>query len=418
MSNNFALVSALIRGDWAIEEQFALNSLELVERILSGSFIAPHADITPPEVTAARSGGSGSGRQGTGGQVMIISVSGVLMKADGDCGEMGMATMGNYVKEANRNPDIAGVVLAIDSPGGTVDGTEAFSRIIKMSAKPVIAYIDGMAASAALWIATSAREIIASSENDQVGSVGAMLRMMDRQPALERQGVRFHTILSDQTPDKNRHTLEIMNGQYDNFKKDHLNPLAQNFIDSIKANREGISESFLTGKMFFVKDALGAFVDRVGSLEDAIARVQELSVQTTQHQNQIIAMEQFERINAALGVESLESVDGSISLNEEQLTILEAALAVEPEADVAAVQEELNSVQASLTETQTSLETAQTDLTAAQARISELEAQVTELEKEPGDVPARLVKSTDGAPVTGTNGLTKEDIDLFNLIRS
>ena len=416
--SNFAFVSALIRGDWAIEEQFALNSLELIDRILNGTFIAPKAEFTPPSYI--ESAGSNSSRSGksSGKKVMILPVQNVLMKADGDCGEMGMATMGNYIKAAGRDPECAGVVLLIDSPGGTVDGTEALSRIIKNSPIPVVAFIDGMAASAALWIASSARQVIASSGNDQVGSVGVMLSLRDTQPKQEKEGVRFHTIVSDQSPDKNKYMLEIQQGKYDNYRNERLNPLAQNFIDTMKSNRDGIEDTFLTGKMYFAKNAMGAFVDRIGSLEDAIDSVLELSTQSAQSQNQVIAMNQFTRINAVLGVESLESVDGSISLNESELDTIELALANPPAADTAALQEQLDQVQAGLTETETALEAANAALTAREARISELEAQVAELELEPGAESARAIKSTDGGPSFNGPVLSKEDVELFNRLRS
>ena len=415
--NNFAFVSALIRGDWAIEHQFALNSLVLVDRILDGSFAMVPIESPAPYYIESRAQASGSRSGSIANKVMVIPVTGVLMKGDGACGSIGMATMANFIKAANQDPEISGIVLAIDSPGGSVDGTELFSKAVKASGKPVVAWVDGMAASAALWIASAASEIIASSPNDEIGSVGAMLRLQDNQPALEKDGVRFHTIISDQTPDKNKHALEIQQGKYDNFKADHLNPLAQNFIDAVKANRDGIESSFLTGKMYFAKNAMGAFVDRIGSLDDAIARVQEMATQP-EHSNQFIQMTNFERINAALGVEQLESADGNISLNEDQLALIEAALGVEPVDATAAVQDELNSVQAALTETQTALDTATADLTAAQARISELEAQVTELEREPGAEPAKVVKVTDGVIAENLQSLTKADVELFNLIRS
>ena len=415
--SNFAFVSALIRGDWAIEEQFALNSLELVERILDGSFTMIEVESPAPSYSESRSASKGKGP--AGGKVMILPVTGVLMKNDGACGSIGMVSMANYIKMANQDQEISGIVLAIDSPGGSVDGTEMLARAVKSSAKPVVSWVDGMAASAALWIASAAREIMASSGNDQVGSVGAMLRLMDTQPKMEKEGVRFHTIISDQTPDKNKHSLEIQQGKYDNFKKDHLNPLAQNFIDAVQANRQGIDESFLTGKMYFAKNAMGSFVDRIGSLEDAIARVQEMATQPA-HSNTIISMTQFKRINAELNVEQLESEDGNVSLNEDQLALIEAALAVEPvTVDVPAVTADvIEALQSGLTETQSALDAANATLTAREARISELEARVTELEREPGAEPAKLVKSTDGAPASMPQILTKEDVELFNLIRS
>jgi protease IV len=416
--SNFAFVSALIRGDWAIEEQFAHNSLELIERILEGTFPDMQVEPATPSFISSRASHAGKPERTTAQKVMVLPVSGVLMKGDGPCGAMGMATMANHIKAANRDPECAGVVLDIDSPGGTVDGTEMLSKVIKASGKPVVAFIDGMAASAALWIASAASNIIASSANDQVGSVGAMLRLMDTQGKAEKEGVRFHTIISDQTPDKNKYALEIQAGNYDGYKNDHLNPLAQNFIDAVTDNRPGIESSYLTGKMYFVKDAMGAFVDRVGSLDDAVASVLELASQSAHSKKNVIRMNQFKKINAVLSVDDLESVDGSISLNEDQMAAIETALGELPAIETAAVQEEFERVRADLVTSQTTLASVMTDLTARGARISELEAQVAELEGEPGAESAKLVKPTDGAPANHPMGLSQESVELFNRIKS
>jgi uncharacterized protein YPO0396 len=89
-----------------------------------------------------------------------------------------------------------------------------------------------------------------------------------------------------------------------------------------------------------------------------------------------------------------------------------------PVATPAANSDELDALQSGLTETQSALDAAHAALTAREARISELEAQVAELEQEPGAQPAKLVTATDGAPASNPKMLTKEDVELFNLIRS
>jgi len=48
-----------------------------------------------------------------------------------------------------------------------------------------VAYIEGMAASAAYWIISGASKIIASSDLDRIGSIGTMLMVEDLQPSLE-----------------------------------------------------------------------------------------------------------------------------------------------------------------------------------------------------------------------------------------
>ena len=323
---------------------------------------------------------------------------------------MGMATMGNYIKQANRDPDIAGVVLKIDSPGGTVDGTEQFANIIKKSAKPVVAYVDGLAASAAMWIASAAREIIASSGKDEVGSVGVISQFADAQPMWEKEGVRFHRIISSQTPDKNKLFEDVRAGNYDEYRKTVLDRFASLFINTMKTNRPAVKDEQLTGKVYFAEDVMGTLVDSIGTLEDAIDRVLELAEQQEPiiHQSNNV-MNQYNRINAVLGVEQLEAMDESVSLNEEQLDLIEAALA-EPAVD-AEMQEQLASAQADL-------EAAQGDLDTANATIDQLNARITELEQEPGSTPAEVVKKTDGA-FSGSpiEGLSEDDVKLFNLIK-
>ncbi len=80
---------------------------------------------------------------------------------------------------AASNPNIAAIVLQIDSPGGEVSGTQQLADVIKSVQKPVVAFVDGMMASAALWIGSAADEIIASTPQDIIGSIGTMMSFGD-----------------------------------------------------------------------------------------------------------------------------------------------------------------------------------------------------------------------------------------------
>lgn len=412
---NFSLISAIIRGDWAIEQQFAINSLPLVERILNGTFtgLQQEENLQPQLISGNNSSTPGNH---IAGKVMLLPVKGVLMKQDGMCGIPGMSSMANYIRDANRDPDIAGVVLMIDSPGGTVDGTEALANTIKNSSKPVVAWIDGLAASAALWIASAAREIIASNGHDEIGSVGAMLRVADMQPAMEREGVRFHTLVSDQTPDKNKLAFDVLSGDYEGYKVQYLNRVAQNFIDAVRTNRPVVLDTQLTGKMYFAEDVIGTLVDRTGSLEYSIERVLELSQTEEPISNSHISMKQFSQINAVLGVEALETVDDTVSFMEEQLVMIDNALArYNP---IPQLEDDLANANAELVTAAASLNQANQDLEAANTRIQQLESMVAELETEPGAEPAQVIKQTDGD--TRSNfafPLSATDIELFNLVK-
>jgi signal peptide peptidase SppA len=85
------------------------------------------------------------------------------------------------------------IVLRIDSPGGTVAGTSEMAETIRQvsaGGKPVIAYVDGMAASAAYWLASQADEIVMAGPTSEVGSIGVITAHVDATRAQESRGFK------------------------------------------------------------------------------------------------------------------------------------------------------------------------------------------------------------------------------------
>ena len=206
--------------------------------------------------------------------ILQLNIQGALFKYDSSefCGERttGMISFAEAINLADQNENISGILLYVDSPGGTVDGTKNLADAIKACETPIKSYINGMAASAAAWLVTATDEIYASNELDQIGSVGVMISFADMQPVYEQKGVVFHTIFSDQSPDKNKMSGDIKKGDYTNIKKTILNPIADIFINAVKQNRPNVEAKHLTGKMFFAKDVVGSFIDGIMSYNDVL----------------------------------------------------------------------------------------------------------------------------------------------------
>ncbi|MCK9994355.1 MAG: hypothetical protein Dbin4_02875, partial [Alphaproteobacteria bacterium] len=80
--------------------------------------------------------------------VAVIPLMGVLQKRTSweteIFGDTAMQEVGAMVQAADADPSINSIILAIDSPGGTVDGTEELAAIVAAVSKPVIAIADGM----------------------------------------------------------------------------------------------------------------------------------------------------------------------------------------------------------------------------------------------------------------------------------
>ncbi len=127
--------------------------------------------------------------------IAIIDVMGAIEKRPSLFGAFTGMTSAEVIKAAVRtattDPAVKRILLRVDSPGGTTDGTaEAADAVFEARQfKPVIAQSDGMVASAAYWIASQATKINAG-RLDLIGSLGVRLMLYDFSQAFENAGVR------------------------------------------------------------------------------------------------------------------------------------------------------------------------------------------------------------------------------------
>ena len=366
----FRILSALLRSAWAIDERFAIAHGGIVAGLLNGMEFQPaikpaeaanslpfyisedFEEIEASDLTISNSN-----------SIAVIPVRGTLMKEDeSDCEyfQAGMRTLSERVLEADRDPNVIGIILYIDSPGGTVDGTKAFSETIKSCKKPTVAFVDGIMASGALWIGTSARCVIAQNSTTEIGSIGVMVAFADMQPVWEKEGVKFHRINADQSKDKNKNFTDALAGDYAGIKKEELNPLADQFIAAVKANRPNISNSVFTGKVYFAEEALSlGLIDQIGSFETAVTAVSEMAPQQnlqnkpsaiskkpkqiskTMLAPTLIALLQVEAIESTadgvfLSIENIQAIENELSGNQKDIDTANATLNSEIERSASA----------------------------------------------------------------------------------
>ncbi len=128
----------------------------------------------------------------TGKSIAIIKASGILMKQRPSMGGTSSIDLRREIRAAAADPEVGAILLAIDSPGGTVSGTADLAADVKAATKqkPVVAHIDDLGASAAYWIASQADRITANSPTALVGSIGTIQVIQDLSAAAEKEGVR------------------------------------------------------------------------------------------------------------------------------------------------------------------------------------------------------------------------------------
>lgn len=101
------------------------------------------------------------------------------------------------------------IILHINSPGGTVEGSFELADFIEEQSRKtsIIAFSDGMIASAAMLIASAANKIIITGKTNQVGSIGVIARRYDFSKYDEDMGVHIEEFVSGKykniaSPDK------------------------------------------------------------------------------------------------------------------------------------------------------------------------------------------------------------------------
>lgn len=132
--------------------------------------------------------------------------------------------------EADANPNVTAILLHIDSPGGTITGLPELAAKMRAVEKPLVAYTEGTAASAAYWIASQADNVLLS-QSAEVGSVGVYIALLDQSEFLRNQGLRVNAIAAGENKldyadfkplsDEARERLQAnVNKWHDRFKGD------------------------------------------------------------------------------------------------------------------------------------------------------------------------------------------------------
>lgn len=432
------LISAILRKPWFIDQDFVTAHAPVIIPIIQRGYQPvpgptqeekskiPYAVNSKGLVISENSGTQSvpgnikygyNYNEAPAGSIAVIPVKGVMLKEDLDdgCGYFvaGSQTIGRRIEEADKHPNIKGTILVMDGPGGTVDGTEALADVIKNTSKPVVAFVDGMIASAHYFVASSADHIILENNSASAGSIGTMVSIVDYQPYFESLGVKFHDIVSNLSSDKNKAYYQALAGNYDPIKEELLDPHAGNFINYVKANRPSVKEEALTGLHFIAQQAITmGLADEIGSFDRAIEKVNELAQQSesegrTQFAHsspkpkQYLNMSKLTLLTALLAVDALEITDEGVFLNEDQLGRIEARLAE-------ATQLETDLSNANLSH-ETALQGLRDELTAARqsitdrdaiiqkrdATIAEHETTIQQLTKGPAAPPAGAVAHND-----------------------
>lgn len=215
----------------------------------------------------------------TRGSTAIIPIQGTLMKqVSSFSGGTSTVQARRQIRAAADNDAIGGILLHIESPGGTVAGTKELADDIAAAAKrkPVIAYIEDIGASAAYWLASQAKQVFCNP-TALVGSIGTFMVVHDMSGAYSDAGIKVHVVRAGDFKGSGTPGTEITADQLAEYQR-ITNDLNEHFIQGVadgrKLSKTRVRE-LADGRIHSAGEAqkLG-LVDGVESFDATLARLQ------------------------------------------------------------------------------------------------------------------------------------------------
>lgn len=165
------------------------------------------------------------------------------------------------VKRALADPSVKTVDLLIDSPGGSVLGLPETADVIHAAnkVKPVRAFVTGIAASAAYWLASQASSVTLTPSGE-VGSVGVLDLHADISKALDNAGVKLTAVSAGQFKTERAPFTPLSDDAKANMQSS-VNAWYGDFLSAIRRGRgarASASSNYGGGRMLSSREALSA----------------------------------------------------------------------------------------------------------------------------------------------------------------
>ncbi len=205
-------------------------------------------------------------------KIAVIEIKGVISEY--------MSVIDN-IQRAQNDPSIKAVVLAVDSPGGSVGAAqEIYTAVEKLRKhKPVVVSMGNVAASGGYYVSIPAN-VIYANPGTITGSIGVIIQHVNVSKVLEKLGVKVENIKSGKnkdilfpnnklTPEQKKLIMETIQDVYDQFLEDVVKYRPIN-METLKKYADG---RILTGRQ--AKKI--KLVDKLGNIQDAVNEAKALA---------------------------------------------------------------------------------------------------------------------------------------------
>ena len=212
-------------------------------------------------------------------RIAVITVEGMIRSnADG--------YIARQIRQVMSDSKVKAVVLRVDSPGGTMAGSDYYLHLLKrMKSKrdiPVVVSMGGIAASGGYYVSTVG-DVIFAEPSTITGSIGVVASLFDASELLKNVGVEATPVVSGQyktmgsltrpmTEEERELWQHLIDDNFDRFKK-VIREGRKHF-----ANNPEELDTVATGQVFTANDALAnKLIDKIGFIDDAVEQAGSLA---------------------------------------------------------------------------------------------------------------------------------------------
>ncbi len=213
-------------------------------------------------------------------RIVVINLTGAIQESMGGAFYGGAITprlVHSQLQRAAGDQTIKGVVLRVDSPGGSIAASQHIAAMVREFEKPIVVSMADMAASGGYYISAPAQGIVAHP-GTMTGSIGVISTLINPDGLYELIGLEVEVFKSGEHKDMFSRTLteeervimqDISDEAYEQFVRD----VAEGRGMDIEVVRR-----LATGQIYLGSQAYDlGLVDRLGGVDEAIAYLAELN---------------------------------------------------------------------------------------------------------------------------------------------
>lgn len=173
---------------------------------------------------------------------------------------------------AEKSDDIKGVVIRVNSPGGSALASDIIYNSIKNLTKPVYISMGGVAASGGYYISAAGDKIYADKET-LTGSIGVITMIPNVSEFLKKAEINYSVISKGKYSDMGSLVRDLTEDEKDKIRASSLK-VYEEFVDRVAEGRNMTREEVLKsaeGRVWLGEEAKEiGLVDEIGGIEKAV----------------------------------------------------------------------------------------------------------------------------------------------------